>query len=66
MSRLSHQLTRERERPRCRIIKGVMFIDKTGINMAEVRVQIMAKGSLLENRRMAEVRPGQRPGYFEL
>ncbi len=54
---LSHQFTRER--PRCRIIKGVTFIDKTEINRAEVRVQTVGKGSLLENRRMVKVRPGQ-------
>ncbi len=53
---LSHQFTRER--PRCRIIKGVTF-DKTEINRAEVRVQTVGKGSLLENRRMVKVRPGQ-------
>ncbi len=55
---LSHQLL-ERERPRCRMIKGVRFIDKTGINRAEVRVQTVGKDSLLENRRIAEVRPGK-------
>ncbi len=54
---LSHQFTRERFR--CRIIKGVTFIDKTEINRAEVRVQTLGKGSLLENRRMVKVRPGQ-------
>ncbi len=54
---LSHQFTRERHR--CRIIKGLTFIDKTEINRAEVRVQTVGKGSLLENRRMINVRPGQ-------
>ncbi len=38
---LSHQFTRER--PRCRIIKGVTFIDKTEINRAEVRVQTVGQ-----------------------
>ncbi len=36
-----------------------MFIDKTGINRTEVRLQTVRKGSLLKNRRMAEVRLGQ-------
>ncbi len=45
--------------PDVELIKGVRFIDKTRINRANVRVQTVGKGSLLENRRMAEVRPGQ-------
>ncbi len=54
---LSPQFTRERDR--CRMIKGGMFIDKTGINRADVKVQTVEKSRLLENMRMAEVKPGQ-------
>ncbi len=35
------------------------FIDKTEINRAEMRVQTVGKGSLLESTRMVKVRPGQ-------
>ncbi len=41
------------------MIKGGTCIDKTGINRADVKVQTVGKSSLLENMRMAEVKPGQ-------
>ncbi len=59
MSGFCHSSLLERD-PHAELIKGVTFIVKTGINRADVRVQTVGKGSLLENRRMAEVRPGQR------
>ncbi len=59
MSGFCHSSILERD-PHAELIKGVTFIDKTEINRADVRVQTVGKGSLLENRRMAEVRPGQR------
>ncbi len=41
------------------MIKGGTCIDKTGINRADVKVQTVGKSRLLENMRMAEVKPGQ-------
>ncbi len=53
---LSPQFTRERETDAEWSREGR---DKTGINRADVKVQTVEKSSLLENMRMAEVKPGQ-------